>query len=642
MMTHAVRPPKPAPFQSLSAASMNLWSPSTLSFILMRSVIHVIAALVVSMAMPAAAQLSGGGGSAVLMQLNVESAEVEGTFLRNGRPFSADFLDSGFIYIESKEGDLIFLGSSINGTYGPLRLMRGRYAPQFSSFFEPATAPRGSRVPFAEPVLVEADQTLDLNVPAVRVTLSFLLNGSTFPNSPGQVADFLLRDSATGREVNIGTSDQGGNEIFVIPGFYDVIYEHQTGSLIPANTRTVILEKVLIDQAMSLDVDVPSVLRTVIYRLNGVPFPVSGLDFGQIHLEDVSTNTSFFVGNTNATALLRVIPGTYRVIYDFRESQGLSPTNRWTIVDEGLEIAVGGNSGIQVEIATHTVDPVFLMDGFAFPGGGLAFAQIEYRADNGTFVSLGRTHEVATPRLLIEGSYDFYYRLWESDDAIPANRLTRFAAGQVVDQSGPLLLNVETAVLDLNVLLDGETFPPTGLDFGRIHLVESESGDEIYLGDSNEGPFLRRIIKGEYDVVYEYRESQGLAPTNAWHVIGRRLQLDGPSSTLVNVRTQLIAPRFSLDGVDFPDTESDYGRFLLRDEDGDEVWLGRTFEGASDRRVIEGTYQVDYEWQSGGDVPLNPREAIETVVVPEPGFAAGVLASMLWGSGLSMRLRRSL
>lgn len=67
------------------------------------------------------------------------------------------------------------------------------------------------------------------------------------------------------------------------------------------------------------------------------------------------------------------------------------------------------------------------------------------------------------------------------------------------------------------------------------------------------------------------------------------------------------------------------------------MWLGDSHEGASDVRVIEGAYQVDYEWQSGLDVPYAARESIMSVQVPEPGFAAGMFASMIWVGGLSAR-----
>ncbi len=606
---------------------------------LMRSAIHVMAALVVSIAMPAAAQFAGGGELATLMQLDVPSVVVEGDFLRNSRAFPSDVLDSGNFYIESGEGDLFFLGNSSIGAYGPLRVVSGRYEPQFSSFFEPATAPRSNRVPFSAPLTVETDQVLDLNVPAVRVSLSFLLNGATFPGSPDQNADFLLRHRGSGREVPIGTSQQAVSAIYVVPGVYDVIYAHRSGTLIPANTRTVILEKILIDQPTSLVVDVPMVFRTFTYMLNGVPFPNSGLDFGHIHLEDPSTAASFFVGRTSTPALLRVIPGTYRVIYAFRETQGVSPTNPWAIVDEDLLIDLTGITGIQVEVTTHSVDPVFLMDGLAFPGGGFANAQIEYRAGNGAFVSLGRTHEVPATKTLIEGSYDFYYRLLVPGSVIPSNAHTRFATGVVLDQSGPLPVNIETAVLDLNLRLDGAPFPYSGLNFGRIHLIEPETGAESLLGRSYEAPFLRRVIRGEYDVVYAFWESQGLTPLNRWHVVARGLQVNEFTSTLIDIRTQLVAPRFSLDGVEFPDVESDHGRFLLRDADGDEVLLGNSHEASPDILVIEGTYQVDYEWQSGTAVPANPRETIASVVVPEPGFAVGLFVSILGIRGLAMRRR---
>ncbi|MFK7898536.1 MAG: hypothetical protein AB8G23_22070 [Myxococcota bacterium] len=589
----------------------------------------LLLALLASAAMPAAAQFSGGSGDAVLMQLNVESSEVDGAFLRNGRPFPADFLDSGNVHLESKLGDPVLLGNTFNGTYGPLRIVSGLYEPQFSSIFAPLTAPRGDRVPFSSPIDIESDQSLTLDVPAVRVSLSFLLNGGAFPTSSGEIADFYLRDPQTGREVHIGTSQQAFNRIYVVPGVYDVIYAYRSGIFIPPNPRTIILEQILIDQGMSLEVDVPMVLRTVTCMLNGVPFPTSGLDYGWIYLEDVTTNTFFYAASTNSTALLRTIPGTYRVIYSFRESQAVSPTNRWKVVDDDLLIEAGGSSSIQISVTAHTVEPSFTMDGLTFPGSGLAYAQIQYEEDDGELVTIGRTHLPAGPVTLIEGSYDFYYRLWEPNAAIPANPETRFAADVMLDASGPFPLDVETAVLDLDLLLDGSPFPSSGLDYGRILLVEPESGAELELGRSNEGPMNARVVAGQYNIVYSYQESQALTPINSGHVVDRDLQITGATSRTIDIRTRLIAPRFTLDGVAFPDVVSDHGQFILRDEDGDSVWLGDSDEDASDKRIIEGAYHVDYEWQSGSAVPVNPREMVAEVFVPEPGFAAGLISAIL-------------
>lgn len=123
MTSHPAHPLEPAlgRLAFSSAADVRMGSA------LMRSLRHVLLALIMISAMPAAAQLSGGGGSAVLMQMNVESVVVEGTFLRNGRPFPADVQDSGNVYIESKDGDPIFLGNTSNGiATGPRAALQPR------------------------------------------------------------------------------------------------------------------------------------------------------------------------------------------------------------------------------------------------------------------------------------------------------------------------------------------------------------------------------------------------------------------------------------------------------------------------------------------------------------------------------------
>ncbi|MFK7896963.1 MAG: hypothetical protein AB8G23_14055 [Myxococcota bacterium] len=590
----------------------------------------------------ASAQI-GGGSLPTLLQLNVESAEIDGVFTRNEVPFPSDFLDSGQVHLESSSGDPFVLGNTGFGAYGPRRVVDGSYESQFSSFAQPATAPRGDRTPFGATVSIENDQILDFDVPAVEVTLTYLMNGQGFPGGSENVALFLLRNVATGREVQVGTTQDLGSTFSVVPGVYDVIYAYQSGALIPANTRAVILRAVLIDQSTSLDVDVPMIFRTFSYSLNGAPFPASGLDYGFVYLEEEAEGAEAFrVGRTSGPDFLRLIPGTYRVIYSYQESQTFSPRNPWAIVDEGVVVEPGGLTGIEVSVTAHSVTPEFLLDGLNFPASGLANGRIELRGGDGSFVSLGSTDDVPDSVVLIEGTYDFYYSVLQDNAPVPVSPKTRFASDVFVNSSGPLALNVQTGRLGLGLLLDGEDFPFSGLNYGRILLVDTETGEERDLGRSYESPFVPILVQGEYDIVYEYRENAAdLVPQNRRHVIEPGIQVGADLlTTTVDVQTRLMAPRFSLDGANFPTTPSESGRFALRNEEGDEVILGDSFEAAQDVRVIEGVYRADYEWQDGSDVPVNPREQVRTVYVPEPNFGWTLCVGLFFLQGAyASRLR---
>jgi len=576
----------------------------------------------------AGAQL-GGGGLPIPLPIDVESVEVDGDFLRNGILFGSDFFDGGEIALRSSSLDETVLGQSWSGPYGPSRLIAGSYQPLFSSFFEPATAPRANGKPFGNSVELDADQTLDFDVPAVQVQISFTLNGFSFPGAASELAEFYMRNVETGREFYIGTSLELSHQFFIVPGNYDVIYVYRSGGSIPANTHARVMENVSIMSDVVLAVDVPSVGRVFTYTLNGVPFPASGLDYGRITLEVPDSGDSIETGRTDGPDFVRLIPGTYRAIYCNRQSNQFTPKNPWAIVDEALTIFPTGSSGVEISVTAHTVQPMFLIDGVSFPVSGLAYGRILLDMGDGDRLDLGNTHQVPDSVVLVEGSYDAYYEVRQPNVGIPFNQVTRFETGIVVDASAPMTFDVPTTTLDLSVLLDGDPFPFSGLDNGSILLLDRETDSETELGLSYEGPFVVRVVQGEYDVVYSRRQTQGgMTPVNPHRVVEKGLSVVAATTETVNIQTSLIAPTVTLDGSAFPVDAMNSGAFYLRDLDGDEVLLGASNVPMPEQRVIQGAYAAEYEWREGDAVPLNRSEIIEIVSVPEPMLNVGLFVGL--------------
>ncbi|MFK7895372.1 MAG: hypothetical protein AB8G23_06030 [Myxococcota bacterium] len=585
----------------------------------------------------------GGGGLPLLVPIEVESFELDGDFLRNGMPFSSNVLDGGQVWLRSETFDETILGQSWNGAYGPTRLMAGRYQPRFTSFFQPATAPRANAMPVSGDFELAADQTQDVDVAAVLVQTSFLLNGVSFPGGQTDLAEFYLRSVETGREVFIGTSHDGANSLYVVPGVYDVIYAYRSGGNIPRNTHARVVQEVLIDSDVVINVDVTSVGRVFSYSVNGAPFPASGLDYGRITLEIPETGDALEIGRTDSRDFVRLIPGTYQAVYCARQSRDFSPANPRAVVDEALTILPTGANGVEIGVVAHTVQPVFLMDGFGFPGNGLAYGRVLLDMGEGERLALGNTHQVADPVILIEGSYDAYYAVQQPDAAIPANTLTRFETGIMVDATEPLAFDVPTATLDLDVLLDGAPFPVSGLNNAEIVLHDPEMDSDTVLGVGYEAPFSTRVVRGDYDVVYNRLQAQGEVPVNPHHVVERGLAVAAPTTETINIQTRLIAPRFTLDGALFPADASNFGDFFLRDLDGDEISLGTSNLVAPDVKIIQGAYTAEYEWRAGNAVPVNHAEVVGIVSVPEPSFAAGLLlcaSAGLLGCGSARRRSR--
>jgi hypothetical protein len=124
-------------------------------------------------------------------------------------------------------------------------------------------------------------------------------------------------------------------------------------------------------------------------------------------------------------------------------------------------------------------------------------------------------------------------------------------------------------------------------------------------------------------------------------VIAHELPVEESGPQTIDVVTRTISPGFALNGDAFPESASDYGEFFLRDPDGDEVALGASNIAPADRIVIEGAYAVEYEWRDGEEVPLNLREKVQIVSVPEAGFAQGVILGVLPLLAFRKRIRSS-
>lgn len=576
----------------------------------------------------AAAQGLGGGTLPTLLPINVESVEIDGMYFLNGAPFGTDYFDGGRIEIEAEDLETTVIGNSWTQDFGPIQLIKGRYTPLFTSLFDPATAPRSSGQAISEPIVFDTDQAWDPDVPSVPVQFIFSLNGSSFPVSATDSAEFYLRDTRSGREIPIGTIADTSTSLNIVPGTYDVIYAYQSGALIPENEHAAILSDVTIDAATSLVVDVPLVLRSFFPLLNGVAFPTSPLSHGNLSLENEETGDVVFIGPSYSPQFLRLIPGEYRLIYEAREFNGIAPRNLRAVAQESLTILPTGLTSVFMNVTAHLVEPEYFFNGAAASTSGLEYGEIYIQDSVGNRQRLGRTNQTGEAFWYIGGTYDFYYEFREGAAALPFNREARFAEGVVINASGPVTLDIQSSMTSLTADLNGEAFPASGLQNGYMYLVKSETGQEYFVGATNAPLSPTHLVHGAYDIVYRFREGGVEVPINSRHVVARELVHDQQSSFLVDIQAQLMSPRFSLNGSPFPATASNYGSLFLRDADGDSISLGDSYAPNNDRMVIEGAYAANYEWQAGTEVPQNRLKTVQFVSVPEAGFGLG----LVWGA----------
>lgn len=176
------------------------------------------------------------------LAIDVPSVSVGGRFTLNGNSFPADAGNSVQFFLQGEDADDVFLfGFSDIASNEPVNLVS--IDSSYDSYDVLMDHLDGDAVPQNAMHAVDfnnrldADQTLLVNIPAVRVAPVFSLDGAAFPASIYQSARFYLRDIHTGSLIFLGRSDRSNNPVMVIKEDHEIIYEYFSGEQVPQNTH---------------------------------------------------------------------------------------------------------------------------------------------------------------------------------------------------------------------------------------------------------------------------------------------------------------------------------------------------------------------------------------------------------------------
>jgi len=165
---------------------------------------------------------------------------VSGEFTLNGNNFPADENESvQFLLRDAADvsDEFIFGFSDINN--GAVKLIPGTYDVLIDHVDGDSVPQNVSRV-VQSSVLLDSDQNLPVNTTVKRIGPTFTLDGMDFPASIYQSATFYLRDNINNDQILIARSYNDNDEVIVVNGSYDVIYEHLFGEQTPQNTNSVV------------------------------------------------------------------------------------------------------------------------------------------------------------------------------------------------------------------------------------------------------------------------------------------------------------------------------------------------------------------------------------------------------------------
>ncbi|MCA9656972.1 MAG: hypothetical protein KC486_01395 [Myxococcales bacterium] len=393
----------------------------------------------------------------------------------------------------------------------------------------------------------------------------------------------------------------------------------------------------------SVAADFPSISTTLVavtVTIDG-DTPVGGeYDSGLLFLEEVTTGDRALLGSTADKAFdVRVFPGRYRVVYEVDRAQEKAPINTRAVVLESVTIASHMDS-LAIDVKTVELSGALLVDGVPPVKSSYDAAEIElYDAatDSRTVIlDTAKTHMVSAR--VIPGEYELRYAVTDIGTEMPRNGDAALKA--VTVDEGPTFslgdIAVATVALDAGVTIDGEAPPPSELDNAEIYLVDRDTGDRIFVGETMNGKLgPARVIGGparRYDLRYAALKSQSL-PINEWSLLAADVDA-GSMPASIDLPTALVSGSVEIDGGPAPQGEPEESALISLERSDDRAILGATKDGPFQRRVLAlSSYDVIYGHEaSSGVVPANNQARIVEDYAAGDALALNVETTLLSGT----------
>lgn len=465
--------------------------------------------------------------------------------------------------------------------------------------------------------------TVDLDLPLVVVTGRVLINGDTPPSSEYEDGNLFLRNLATGDEVYLGSTHDAELQATVVPGTYDVVYEHETGGdLVPSN-RGVRLEMVEVDNMDELLIDIPVSTVSGDITLGGAAPPQVPYENGQVVLRNLATGDEVLLAETSeGEYLTNIVPGTYAVHYRALASDTIAPANPDAFI-ETIEVPAPSEivHTFDIDIPVVHVDGDLTVAGAAPPAVPYENGRITFvDSTTGSEIDVAETREGAYDAVLVPGTYDIFYSRIAGTDIVPANKHARLETFVDLTQSKTHAIDVGAATLSGAMTVAGQPAPSDNSDDGVLSLRDQATGDIAVLGNTHDGSFSRIVVPGTYEVYYGQETAGSTVPTNLNAKVADLVVGPGATASDIDIPAIDVQGTITVNGGTPPTSEYSDGRLYLRNLDTeDSVLLGNTRMGQFSAKIVPGPYEVVYVVETAGDgVPVNAAAILDTVVLDTP------------------------
>jgi len=540
--------------------------------------------------------------------IDVPSVRIRPSFRLDGKPFPGGRAGSAVITLWASDPSPLFDGPqlSLGQTDQPpksVRVVPGVYDVYYS-WQSGSLIPRNKLTRILRRVSLLEDGELVVDVKMVRIAGFKRHNGKPFADD-GSIARLSLRLADGRGEVPLGGILPSPFVVRVIPGVYSLRYEWAAGRAIPRNARAMVLQGLSLEQDASNQVlDVPSVRQEFEFLTNGVPFPSSAFESGNMVLT-TEAGDEVPLGPTHQAPLpVRVVPGNYDARFRWLAGATLVPRNLDGFVERVL---VNGSLRV-IDVPSVEVSGSFLLNGAAPPNSAVENARINLVVpDSPDRVELGQTRWAAFESRVIPRRYDVEYE-HVAGAALPRNPRAILSRGWDVTRLPNRTIDIPAGRFHGSLLFNGEPFPGSEFERGDIYAVPlARDASPLILTQTRYNAYDFILLPGRYQLAYALVAGGSTVPRNTFTTFDRPQQVargENRESPVIDMFAADLAVTYEHQGVPMPMGGADHYQVHLQ-RDANHVPLLDSIWGTWDWRVMEGTFDLFYQYRGGPSLPKN-------------------------------------
>jgi len=343
--------------------------------------------------------------------VDVPVVELTGTFKFNGAAPTTSVYENGEVLLRDNDtGDLVTLGQTRDRTWSAL-IVPGTYDVVYRNLLGGSVAPANTFALVEENLDLTADGSVEIDIPVVTLQGDFTLDGAPFPASVYENAHLWLNGSEPDDLIDLGSSLDGGYQLRVVPGTYDVYYQDLLANgLVPENDWALVEAGAKVPKGKggikTHDIAVTSGLIDVEVTVWGAPPPASIYENGTIDLLGPEGGPIEIGQTRDGGGSARVVEGTYDVRYGHLLGDTM-PLNGDAKVGEATSLPLLIPTG--VDLQPGLLAGVFSQNGVAFPALGDHGRFVLRDVVTGDRVGIGDSTAGLYDETLNTGTYDVIY-----------------------------------------------------------------------------------------------------------------------------------------------------------------------------------------------------------------------------------------